>query len=63
MKNCSGTAVRSAWRFPIKFRLHGMIMSVITDTPCIAMNNTSGKVKGVYDTIKNDNVKVEFRDL
>ena len=44
-------------------RLHGMIMSVITDTPCIAMNNTSGKVKGVYETIKNDNVKVEFRDL
>ena len=44
-------------------RLHGMIMTVITDTPCIALNNTSGKVKGVYDTIKDDEVKVEFKEL
>lgn len=43
-------------------RLHGMIMAVITDTPCIALNNTSGKVKGVYDTIKDDKIKVEFRE-
>ena len=44
-------------------RLHGMIMAVITDTPCVAMNNTSGKVRGVYDTIKEDGVKVEFKEL
>lgn len=34
-------------------RLHGMIFSVITRTPCIAFNNTSGKVKGVYSWINN----------
>ena len=30
-------------------RLHGMLFSVITGTPCIALNNLSGKVKGTYD--------------
>lgn len=30
-------------------RLHGMIFAVITGTPCIALDNTSGKVKGTYD--------------
>ncbi len=30
-------------------RLHGMILSVITGTPCIALNNSSEKVKGVYE--------------
>lgn len=29
-------------------RLHGMIFAAITATPCIAMDNLSGKVKGVY---------------
>ena len=29
-------------------RLHGMIFAAITATPCIAMNNLSGKVAGVY---------------
>ena len=41
-------------------RLHGMILSVITGTNCIAFDNSSGKVSGVYDTIKDDDVNVEF---
>ena len=34
-------------------RLHGMIFTIITNTPCIAINNLSGKVKGVYDTLSD----------
>ena len=30
-------------------RLHGMLFAAITGTPCIALGNSSGKVKGVYD--------------
>lgn len=30
-------------------RLHGMILSAITDTPCIAIDNSNGKVAGVYE--------------
>lgn len=30
-------------------RLHGMIFCAITGTPCIAINNSNGKVQGVYD--------------
>lgn len=33
-------------------RLHGMLFAAITATPCIAMNNSSGKVKGVYNWLK-----------
>lgn len=36
-------------------RLHGMIFSFLTRTPCIALNNSSGKVLGVYNWIKNCN--------
>lgn len=41
-------------------RLHGMIIAHITGTPCIALNNLSGKVKGVYDTIKDDENNIIF---
>lgn len=34
-------------------RLHGMVFSLITGTPCIAFNNSSGKVRGVYEWIKD----------
>lgn len=34
-------------------RLHAMIFSAITGTPCIAFDNTSKKVSGVYEWIKN----------
>lgn len=34
-------------------RLHGMIFSVITGTPCVAMDNINQKVSGVYEWIKD----------
>lgn len=34
-------------------RLHGMLFAAITGTPCIAYNNSNGKVKGVYEWIKH----------
>ncbi len=34
-------------------RLHGMILSVITETPCIVFGNYNHKIKGTYDFIKN----------
>ena len=36
-------------RLVITDRLHGMILSAISGTPCIALDNLSGKVRGVYD--------------
>ena len=33
-------------------RLHGMIFSAITGTPCIVINSRSPKVKGCYEWIK-----------
>lgn len=35
-------------RLVVTDRLHGMIFSTITGTPCIALNNSSGKVEGVW---------------
>lgn len=40
-------------RLIVTDRLHGMIFALITGTPCIAMNNISGKVKGVYNWIED----------
>ncbi len=34
-------------------RLHGMIFAAITGTPCVAMDNLSRKVSGVYSWIKD----------
>ncbi len=34
-------------------RLHGMLFAAVTGTPCIAMNNKSGKVKGCYRMIQH----------
>lgn len=42
---------RSA-RIVVTDRLHGMIFSAITGTPCIALDNSSKKVSGVYEWIK-----------
>ena len=33
--------------------LHCMVSAAITGTPCIAFDNLSGKVQGVYQWIKN----------
>ena len=40
-------------------RLHGMIFAYITNTPCIALPNSNGKVEGVYKWIKGKGC-VEF---
>ncbi len=45
----------SSAKLVITDRLHGMIMSIITDTPVIALNNVSGKVGQAY--------KVWFKDI
>lgn len=42
-------------------RLHGMIFAAITSTPCIAINNKSKKIEGVYKLIKNNNY-IKFLD-
>lgn len=34
-------------------RLHGMVFSLITGTPCIAFDNASSKVSGVYEWLKS----------
>lgn len=39
-------------RIVITDRLHGMLFAAITGTPCIALNNISGKVEGVLEWIK-----------
>lgn len=41
-------------RLVVTDRLHGMIFSALTGTPCIALGNNNGKVKGVYEWIKQN---------
>ena len=43
-------------------RLHAMIFSAITDTPCIAVDNSSKKVGGVYEWIKDDKNVIYLSD-
>lgn len=43
---------RSA-RLVITDRLHGMIFAAITGTPCVALNNSNGKVGFEYQWLKN----------
>jgi len=43
-------------------RLHGMIFSAITDTPCIVLNSKSPKVQGVYNWIFKDCEYIIFTD-
>lgn len=40
-------------RIVITDRLHGMLFAAITATPCIALDNLSGKVRGVYKWIEH----------
>lgn len=42
----------SSAKLVITDRLHGMIFSAITGTPCLAMDNINKKVSGVYEWIK-----------
>lgn len=43
-------------------RLHGMIFAVITGTPCIALDNKSGKIRGVYNRWLNNLNYINFMD-
>lgn len=43
----------SSAQLVITDRLHGMIFAAITGTPCLAFDNSSGKVGNVYDWISN----------
>lgn len=44
-------------------RLHGMLFATITSTPCIAFDNTTGKVRGGYHWIKNNSYVRVLSDL
>ena len=49
----------SKYRMVITDRLHGMLFATITNTPCLAFDNISKKVSGVYQWIKDfDYIKV-----
>lgn len=43
----------SAARLVVTDRLHSMIIAALVGTPCVAFDNTTHKVKGVYEWIKN----------
>ena len=44
----------SQYRLIITDRLHGMVFSYVVGTPCIAIDNKTGKSKALYnDWIKN----------
>ena len=34
-------------------RLHGMIFSIITGTPCVVVSNSNHKIRGVYEWVKD----------
>lgn len=40
-------------------RLHGMILCAITNTPCLAIDNSNGKVLGVYNKWLKENSSVK----
>ena len=40
-------------RFVLTDRLHGMLFALLAGTPCVALDNSSGKVSGVYEWIRH----------
>lgn len=46
----------SSGTITITDRLHGMLFSVLNGTPCIVLDNKTGKVFGVLEWIKNTNM-------
>lgn len=49
-------------KFSITDRLHGMIFSYITKTPCIVLNDKNSKVKNFYETWFKDKSSIMFVD-
>ena len=43
-------------------RLHGMIFSAITGTPCVAFRNRNHKIKSTYDSWLRANEYIRFQD-
>lgn len=43
-------------------RLHGMILSYLTGTPCLALNNSYGKVEKTYTSWLSKNEYIDFFD-
>ena len=52
----------SKYQIIVTDRLHGMIFSFLTKTPCIVFGNYNYKVEGVYQWIKNCNNIVFIKD-
>ncbi len=50
----------SSFRCVITDRLHGIVFSVITGTPCIAMDNSYGKNRALYETWLKDMAHIRF---
>jgi pyruvyl transferase EpsI len=44
----------SASELVVTDRLHGMVFSYITNTPCIVFPNNNHKIKGTYEWIKEE---------
>lgn len=44
-------------------RLHGMLFCAITNTPCLFMNNINGKVRNVYEWIKDLDYIKPIKDI
>ncbi len=45
----------SKYKLVITDRLHGMIFALLSETPCLVLENKSYKIKGVYEWIKDVN--------
>lgn len=52
----------AAAKLVVTDRLHGMIFATITNTPCIALSNSNGKVKDIYDAWLSGNHYIRFVD-
>ncbi len=55
------------FKFIITDRLHGMIFSILSNVPCIALDNSNHKVFGVHKVIKEwgniDVIEVQYSDV
>ena len=50
-------------RLLITDRLHGMVFAALTETPCIALGNSNGKVRGVYRWLESQGYICYLDDL
>lgn len=55
------------YQFIITDRLHGMIFSILSNVPCIALDNSNCKVSGVYEALKVKRnigvIKAQYSDI